>query len=101
MFINICTVYTFNIGTDILDTVNKKTLVIVGGIDNTGNATNTARIIHPRDVTKTGDVNRKFFMASGAYLEDGNILIICGGYSGNKQSGPLLKSARESLIQNG
>ena len=87
---------------DILDTVNKKkTLVIVGGIDNTGNATNTTRIIHPREPTKTGAVNRKFFMASGAYLEDGNILIICGGYSGSKQLWPFLKTTRESLIQNG
>lgn len=80
-----------------MEHVQKKTFVIVGGVDNAGNATNTTRIINSPETSKTRSVKRNFFMASGAYLEDKDILIICGGYPGKKRSGPFIKTAMESF----
>ena len=80
-----------------MEHTHKKTFVIVGGVDNTGNATNTTRIMNSPEGSKGRDVKRNFFMASGAYLEDDDVVIICGGYHGEKRSGPFIKTAMESF----
>ena len=71
--------------------------IIVGGVNKTGNAKNTSHSISSREVFTKANLNRNMFMGSGAYLENLDLLVVCGGYSGSKRMGPFIKTEMESF----